>query len=48
VVLISFYDKETYIMEASVDGVDGNDGGGGWCTSASTLDGCNGRGGADT
>jgi hypothetical protein len=39
------FSEETSIVEASVDGIDGNGGGGGWCTGASTVDGCDGRGG---
>jgi hypothetical protein len=39
--------EETSTVAASVDGVDGNDGGGGWHTGASTEDGCDGRGGGD-
>jgi hypothetical protein len=37
----------TSIVSASVDGTNGNGGGGGWHTGASTMDGCNGRGGVD-
>jgi hypothetical protein len=39
--------EETSIVEASVDGADGNGGGGGWHMGASTVDGCDGRGGVD-
>ena len=40
--------EETSTVEASVDGADGNGGGGGWkYTCASIVDGCYGRGGVD-
>ena len=38
------YSEETYIVDTSVAGAYGNDGGVGWNTSASTMDGCDGRG----
>jgi hypothetical protein len=38
--------KETSIVVFMVDGIDGNDGGGGWHMGASTMDIYNGRGGA--
>jgi hypothetical protein len=41
------YFEETSTMEDSVDGANGNGGGGGWHASASTMDGCDGRGGVD-
>jgi hypothetical protein len=41
------YSEETSTVEASVDGTDGNGGGGGWHMGASTVDGCDGRGGVD-
>jgi hypothetical protein len=39
------YFEATSTMEASVDGIDGNGGGGGWNMGASTVGGCDGRGG---
>jgi len=43
----TIYSEETSIVVASVDGADGNGGGGGWNMGASTMDGCDGRGGVD-
>jgi hypothetical protein len=40
-------DEATFTVVASMDGDDGNGGGGGWHMGASTVDGCDGRGGLD-